>query len=227
MSEAALAAFEARLGHAFRDHALLRRALTHSSAAGERPGPLGTNERLEFLGDRVLGLCMAEILLARFPGENEGHLGRRFSLLVSRDTLAPIARELGIPAVLRVPPSQRHQNLKDNVTALADALEAVLAAVYLEAGLDAVRALVAREWEGAIAANARPPRPAKSRLQEWTLQRGLGLPSYECTSVGGMGDDSMFECTVTAAGRSATGRGPNKRAAELAAAEAWLAELGK
>jgi ribonuclease-3 len=227
MSEAALAAFQSRLGHVFRDQGLLRRALTHASAAAERPGPLGTNERLEFLGDRVLGLCMAEILLERFPGENEGHLGRRFSALVSRDGIAPIARNLGIPEVLRTPPSQRHQNLRDNVTALADALEAVLAALYLEAGLDAVRELVRREWEEAIASDAKPPRPAKSRLQEWTLGRNLGLPSYECVSVGGMGDDSMFECTVTAAGRSATGRGTNKRAAEQAAAEAWLEGLKK
>jgi ribonuclease-3 len=218
--------FETRLGHHFRDRALLQRALTHASAAGES-GAAKTNERLEFLGDRVLGLCMAEWLSELYPNENEGDLGKRFGLLVSRDVLAPIAERLGLGEALRLPPSQRQSNLRSSATALADALEAVLAALYLDAGLPAARAVIEREWREALQSQARPPRSPKTMLQEWTLKRGLGLPSYTTVSVGGEGEHSRFAATVLAAGREATGSGTNKRAAEQAAAEAWLLGIAK
>jgi len=217
-----LAALEARLGHDFKDRSLLERALTHASSAGTS-GAQKTNERLEFLGDRVLGLCMAEWLAELYPGENEGDLGKRFGVLVSRDILAPIAEGMGVPNALRLPPSQRSGELRANATAMADALEAVLAALYLDGGLPAARAVVRREWEGAVRALGRPPRSPKTELQEWTLRRGLGLPEYLCHSVGGEGHDARFEAHVIAAGHEAVGLGPNKRAAEQAAAEAWLA----
>jgi len=217
----AIAALEARLGHVFRDRALLERALTHSSHAGEAPG-VASNERLEFLGDRVLGLCMAEWLSELYPNEREGDLGKRFAVLVARDTLAPIAERLGLPAALRIAASHRHAALRQSATVLGDALEAVLAALYLEAGLDSARAVVRREWAEAVQGQARPPRSPKTRLQEWTLKRGLGLPDYVTTSIGGAGDDALFHARVTAAGREAEGTGGNKRAAEQAAAEAWL-----
>lgn len=221
----ALAGLEERLGHRFQDRALLITALTHASSAGEA-GAGKTNERLEFLGDRVLGLCMAEWLAELHPHENEGDLGKRFGLLVSREVLAPIAEGMGLARVLRLPPSQKHGNLRGNATALADALEAVLAALYIDGGLPAASAVVRREWLTAVQAHARPPRSPKTELQEWTLKRGLGLPDYFCISVGGEGHESRFEAHVVAAGREAIGHGQNKRAAEQAAAEAWLAGIG-
>ncbi|HEV7457221.1 MAG TPA: ribonuclease III [Roseococcus sp.] len=217
----AIAALEARLGHVFRDRALLERALTHSSHAGENKGA-PSNERLEFLGDRVLGLCMAEWLCELYPAEREGDLGKRIAVLVARDTLAPIAERLGVPAALRIAASHRHAPLRQSATVLGDALEALLAALFLEAGLGAARDVVRREWAEAVQGQARPPRSPKTRLQEWTLKRGLGLPDYVTTSVGGEGENTMFHARVAAAGREAEGTGPNKRAAEQAAAEAWL-----
>lgn len=220
MSEA-IAALEQRLGYSFKDRALLERALTHSSHSGEAPGVL-SNERLEFLGDRVLGLCMAEWLSELYPAEREGDLGKRFAVLVSRDTLAPIAERLGLPAALRIAVSHRHASLRQSASVLGDALEAMLAALYLEGGLDVARGVVRREWADVVQGQARPPRSPKTRLQEWTLKRGLGLPEYETMSIGGAGDDAMFRALVRAAGREALGEGTNKRAAEQAAAEAWL-----
>jgi len=220
----AIAALEQRLGHVFQDRALLERALTHSSHSGETRGAT-SNERLEFLGDRVLGLCMAEWLCELYPAEREGDLGKRIAVLVARDTLAPIAERLGVPAALRIAASQRHAPLRQSATVLGDALEALLAALYLEAGLDTARALVRREWAEVVHGQARPPRSPKTRLQEWTLKRGLGLPDYLTTAIGGAGDDAMFHARVTAAGREAEGTGTNKRGAEQAAAEAWLSVL--
>ncbi|MCU0887529.1 MAG: ribonuclease III [Rubritepida sp.] len=222
MSEA-LDALEERLGHRFRDRTLLEHALTHRSRAGEAPGA-PSNERLEFLGDRVLGLCIAEWLMQQHPGEREGDLGKRISVLVARDTLAAIAARLGVAQALIIAASPRHAALRDNPTVLSDALEALLAAMFLEAGLDPVRALVRREWPAAAA--QRPPRSPKTRLQEWTLKRGLGLPEYRTESIGGAGEDAQFRAHVRAAGREAAGEGQNKRAAEQSAAEAWLAGLG-
>lgn len=217
------AALEERLGHRFRDRALLAEALTHRSRAGEAPGT-PSNERLEFLGDRVLGLCIAEWLMEQHPREREGDLGKRISVLVARDTLAAIAERLGVPQALIISSSPRHAALRNNPTVLSDALEALLAAMYLEAGLEPVRALVRREWPSAAA--PRPPRSPKTRLQEWTLKRGLGLPDYRTEPIGEPGGPARFRAHVRAAGREASGEGPNKRAAEQAAAAAWLADLG-
>lgn len=219
-----LEALQDRLGHRFRDPALLGRALTHSSHAGEVAGAT-SNERLEFLGDRVLGLCMAEWLAELYPKEREGDLGKRFAVLVARDTLAPIAQRLGVPDALRIAASHRHAGLRQSASVLGDALEALLAALYLDGGLEAARALVRREWAEVVQGQARPPRSPKTRLQEWTLKRGLGLPEYDTIAIGGQGEDAQFRAVVRAAGREAAGEGPNKRSAEQAAAEAWLEGL--
>jgi ribonuclease-3 len=222
---ARLDALEERLGHRFRDHALLEQALTHRSAANPRQGMLDSNERLEFLGDRVLGLCIAEWLTERFPKEREGALGRRFASLVSQDAIAPIADGMGIAAALRIPPSEGRTGLRERATVLADALEAVLGALYLDGGLAAARDVVRREWNSAIEADARPPTNAKNRLQEWTLGRGLGLPNYRLVSADGPAHAPHFIVAVEAAGREAQGAGESKRSAEQAAAAAWLTAL--
>jgi len=211
-----------RLGHSFENPALLEQALTHRSAADPRRKMLDSNERLEFLGDRVLGLCIAEWLAERFPQEREGDLGKRLATLCSQDTIAPIAEAMGLAAALRVPPSEGRTGLRARATVLADALEAVLGALYLDGGLEVARATIRREWETAIALDATPPVSAKNRLQEWTLGRGLGLPEYSPISTLGPSHAPVFVVNVTAAQRSAEGMGDSKRAAEQAAAQAWL-----
>jgi len=225
MSGPDIAGFAARLGLRFADPALLAQALTHRSAADPRRAQLDSNERLEFLGDRVLALVIAEWLTERFPEEREGDLGKRLGMLVARDTLAGIAERLALASVLRVPPAEGRTGLRERANVLADALEALLGAIYQDAGLEAARAFIRREWEAAMGADQRPPVSAKSRLQEWTLGRGLGLPAYRSVSTTGPDHRPLFVVEVLADGRRAEGIGDSKRAAEQAAAETWLAGL--
>lgn len=219
--------FQDRIGHRFGRAALLHQALTHRSAADPRRAQLDSNERLEFLGDRVLALLVAEWLAERFPEEREGDLGKRLGVLVARESLAKVAEALGLAALLRVPDSEGRTGLRERTTVLADALEAVLGAIYLDAGLEPARALVRREWAPLLEADARPPMSAKSRLQEWTLGRGQGLPEYRLVSASGPPHQPVFVVAVAAAGREAEGCGESKRGAEQAAAEAWLAGLAR
>ena len=222
-----LTVFAARLGHVFAQPELLVQALTHRSAADPRRSQLDSNERLEFLGDRVLALLIAEWLAERFPEEREGDLGKRLGVLVARDTLARVAEALDLAGVIRVPTSEGKAGLRERANVLADAVEALLGALYMDAGLPAARALVRREWEAHMGAELRPPMSAKSRLQEYTLGRGLGLPEYRLVSTTGPSHQPIFVVAVAAAGREAEGLGESKRAAEQLAAEAWLAGLGR
>lgn len=216
---AAKAGLRERLGHDFANPALLDTALTHRSAATG----VESNERLEFLGDRVLGLCMAEWLSERFPREREGDLGKRLALLVARESLAPIAEAMGLAAAVRVPPAESRSGLRERANVLADALEALLGALYLDGGLPAARAVIRREWAGLMEATAAPPMSAKTRLQELTLGRGAGLPEYEAVSTTGPAHAPLFVVRVRAMGREAEGMGESKRVAETTAAENWLA----
>ena len=164
------------LGHSFTRPDLLREALTHRSAT--RPGARGSgsNERLEFIGDRVLGLLMAEWLIERFPHEQEGELGRRLALLVSQPVLAEVADAIGLGDVLTVSPGEARAGVRRRATVLADALEAALGALYLDGGLDRARDLIRRAWDGVMTAQTEPPKDAKTALQEWVqaLLRNLG-----------------------------------------------------
>ncbi|WBV41873.1 ribonuclease III [Pseudoroseomonas cervicalis] len=220
------AGFLSRLGHEFRDKGLLEQALTHRSAANPRRDMLDSNERLEFLGDRVLALVMAEWLSERFPAEREGALGKRLSVLVAADTLAKVGEAIGLPAMLRVPPAEGRTGLRGRATVIADATEALIGALYLDAGLEVPRRFIRREWAEFVAADPTPPMSAKSRLQEHTLGRAEGLPEYRQVSVTGPSHQPVFVVAVRAGGREAEGQGDSKRAAEQAAAEAWLAGLG-
>ena len=220
-----LEAFAARLGHRFATPGLLEQALTHRSAADPKRAQLDSNERLEFLGDRVLALLVAEWLCERFPTEREGDMGKRLGTLVARDSLAKVAESLGLRPLLRVPESEGRAGLRERANVLADAVEALLGALYLDGGLQPARALVRREWAALLDADTRPPVSAKSRLQEWTLGRALGLPEYRLVSTSGPSHQPFFVVAVTAAGREAEGMGESKRAAEQAAAESWLAGL--
>ncbi|MGH7153904.1 MAG: ribonuclease III, partial [Acetobacteraceae bacterium] len=171
---------EAALGHHFARPELLREALTHRSAV-QRRGHRGdaSNERLEFLGDRVLGLLIAEWLVERYPEEPEGDLGPRLADLVSQPVLAGVAEAIGLPAALSVAPGEAKAGVKKRATVLADALEAAIGAIYLDGGLEPARAFVRRAWEPAMTAQAVPPKDAKTALQEWALAHGRDLPVYQ------------------------------------------------
>ncbi|MFC7734319.1 ribonuclease III [Roseomonas sp. GCM10028921] len=216
-----------RLGYGFRDPALLEQALTHRSAADPKRRQLDSNERLEFLGDRVLALCMAEWLSERFPEEREGELGKRLAVLVAADTLAKVGDAIGLPAALRIPPAEGRTGLRQRANVVADATEALIGALYLDAGLEAARAFIRREWTAAMEADATPPMSAKSRLQEYLLGRGQGLPEYVLVSAEGPSHAPLFTVSARACGKAAEASGESKRAAEQLAAEALLTELSR
>jgi ribonuclease-3 len=226
---------EAILGHTFQRPALLREALTHRSALqgqgrgkGGR-GPEGrrhaSNERLEFIGDRVLGLAMAEWLAERFPREQEGALGRRLAYLVSQPVLAEVAEKIGLAAALSVAPGEARTGVTKRATVLADALEAALGALYLDGGLDVARNFVRRAWGAAMEAQIEPPKDAKTSLQEWAQKRGLELPAYAVTDRSGPPHAPSFTVTVSVGDLDASGTAGSKRAAEQHAAEALLQRL--
>jgi ribonuclease-3 len=218
---------ETILGHAFAKPALLREALTHRSASpriGRQHGA-GSNERLEFIGDRVLGLLMAEWLAERFPHEQEGALGRRLGHLVSQPVLAGVAEAIGLDEALSVSPGEARAGVTKRATVLADALEAALGAVYLDGGLAPARAFVRRAWEPAMTAQAEPPKDAKTELQEWAQTRGPALPVYSLVDRAGPPHAPEFTVTVGAGGASGTGTASSKRAAETAAAADLLRQV--
>jgi ribonuclease-3 len=221
------ATFRSFLGHDFTRPELLREALTHRSALRAKARGQGSNERLEFIGDRVLGLVVAEWLIERFPQEQEGDLGRRLAHLVSQPVLAGVAEAIGLAEALDVAPGEARAGVRQRATVLADALEASLGALYLDGGLDRARDFVRRGWSGAMTAQAEPPKDAKTRLQEWAHRQGLDLPRYAVTAQSGPPHAPEFEVTVTAGSHSATRGAGSKRAAEQRAAAALLEAAGQ
>jgi ribonuclease III len=211
---------DAILGYRFTRSDLPREALTHRSALqGRRPSRGASNERLEFIGDRVLGLAIAEWLAERFPNEQEGDLGRRLAWLVSQPVLAQVAEVIGLGEALSVSPGEAKAGVKRRATVLADALEAALGAIYLDGGLEPARDFVRRAWGEAMSAQETPPKDAKTALQEWAQKRGLELPVYAVTERSGPPHAPVFTVTVTVGDRSGVGMAGNKRAAEQLAAE--------
>jgi ribonuclease-3 len=224
---AAIAALERSIGHQFSDPGLLAQAITHSSAGEGRRGSVD-NERLEFLGDRVLGLIVAELLMERFPEAKEGELGKRLTALVQRDALATVARDIGLGPHLVLGTLDAATGGIDNSNVLADACEAVIAALYLDGGLDAARQFIATAWRAQVAAVATLPAEPKTALQEWAQGRGKPLPAYRVISALGQAHSPVFEVEVTVEGyEPATASGASKRAAEKAAAQLLLDRIGK
>ncbi len=218
-----LRALSERLGHGFRDPSLLVRALTH----GSRGSGEGDNQRLEFLGDRVLGLVVAEALLEADPQADEGRIAPRFNALVRRETCAEVAREADLGAGLKLGRSEMIGGGRKKEAVLADAMEAVIAAVYLDGGLEAARGVVLRLWGGRIAAAPKDARDAKSALQEWAQGRGMAPPAYELIGREGPDHAPRFVIEVRlATGEAERAEGATKRAAEHAAAAALLERLG-
>lgn len=218
-----LAAFAARLGHEFSKPDLLTRAVTHSSISSPtRPD----NQRLEFLGDRVLGLVMAEALLAADPKASEGRLAPRFNALVRKETCADVAREIGLGDVLKLGRSEMMSGGRRKDALLGDAMEAVIAAVYLDGGFDAARSLILRLWAKRIAGVETDARDPKTALQEWAQARGMTPPGY--VELGRSGPDHQPVFTVEARlenGEVERAEAGTKRAAEQAAARALLARM--
>ncbi len=216
-----MAAAAARLGHRFARPELLIEALTHPSMATEIH-----NQRLEFLGDRVLGLVIAEALLARDPAADEGQLAPRLNALVRKETCAEVAAELDLGAALRMGRSETLSGGRRKTALLGDAMEAVIAAIYLDGGIEPARALILRHWEARIEAAPRQARDPKTALQEWAQARGLRPPAYDDLDRGGPDHAPVFLVAARLEdGRSAEGSAPSKRAAQQRAAEALLSRL--
>jgi len=221
---AGLRAFSERLGHEFSRPDLLRHALTHGSiASAARPD----NQRLEFLGDRVLGLTIAEALFDADRGATEGQLAPRYNALVKGETCAAVARQIGLGEVLKLGRSEMMSGGRRKEALLADAMEAVIAAVYLDAGFEAARNVVLRLWADRLANVETDARDAKTALQEWAQAHGMSPPRYIQTSRSGPDHAPEFEITVRLDdGREAAARGKGtKRSIEQAAAGAMLEQI--
>lgn len=220
-----LQAFCDRLGHQFKNPELLVRALTHPSMTSPHRD---NNQRLEFLGDRVLGLVMAEALFEADMGAAEGILAPRFNALVRKETCAAVAREIDLGAVLKLGRSEMKSGGRRKDALLGDAMEATIAAVYRDAGFEAARRLVLRLWGARIETVEEDARDPKTALQEWVQANGEPPPKYVETARSGPDHQPFFTIVVQLAnGETETGSAGSKRQAEQAAARAMLAKLEK
>ena len=218
-----LAALEHVLGHAFADPGLLATALTHPSLAGHGAG---SYERLEFLGDRVLGLAIADLLMECYPQESEGDLARRHALLVDRDSLARVAVGIGLGDWLRMTDGEAAAGTRGSPSVLADAMEAVIGALYRDDGFATASGVVRRFWLPLVELRGAPPKDAKTALQEWAQARALPLPNYSTLSRTGPDHAPHFTVEVTVRGYPPVqAEGRSRRAAERAAAAALYAML--
>ncbi len=216
------------LGHVFNQPDLLREALTHRSAVSRNHGRTAlqrSNERLEFVGDRVLGLMMVEWLVELFPDESEGLLARRQADLVAEHQLAAVGTALGLPDMLIVAPNEARAGVGRGTAVIADAVEAVLGAIYYDGGLDAARHFVRSAWAGAVGDQVKPPKHPKSDLKEWLEARGGTLPAFVEAERSGPAHAFTFTVTVSAMGRTGTGVASTKQVAERDAAADLLQQL--
>lgn len=213
-----------KLGYSFDDPRLLDEALTHVSA----PKAGGVSyQRLEFLGDRVLGLAIADMLFKTFPGAPEGELSRRLAELVRRESCAEIAIAWDVGPHLKLGAGEAHSGERRNQTILADVCEAIIGAVFIDGGYEAARDLVERSFKELLAAPRRPLRDPKSALQEWAQGRGLPPPNYAVVEQTGPDHAPKFRVMVKVKGaESEFGLGTSKRIAEQAAARSLLMREG-
>jgi ribonuclease-3 len=217
---------EDRIGYRFADPALLREALTHSSAATRGRRRVRSNERLEFLGDRVLGLAIADLLIRRFPEEPEGSLTRRHAALVQGATLAEVAREIALGDRLMLARGEEDARGRSKPATLANALEALIGAIYLDGGLAPAATFIARHLGPRLKAMRAPPQDPKTALQEWAQGRGLALPDYRVVEIAGLAHEPRFEVSVQVGDLPpATGVAGSKQAAERSAAARLLEVL--
>ena len=209
-----------QLGHSTRNLDLFERALTHSSVGGD------SYERLEFLGDRVLGVVIARALYDRQPGEPEGSLSKRYNALVARETCAEVGRELGIPAQLRLGKQARGDGASQSDNVVGDAVEALIGALLLDGGMSEAERFILARWEPYLAGQGLAPQHPKSGLQELAAARGRKPPVYEIVSRTGAHHSPKFTVRVSVGSLGeATAEGSSKQEAETAAAAALLEQL--
>jgi ribonuclease-3 len=219
---AAVEALERRIGHVFADRALLERALTHPSVGDRSPGARHY-ERLEFLGDRVLNLVIADELMERLPDAPEGELTKVFHNLVNAQACAAVSEQIGLAPALRMGGGAGKTGIRRNQRVLGDACEALIAALYHEGGLELARRFVLENWETALANLDRPTRDAKTRLNEWALARGRRAPAYTVVSREGLAHAPRFQVEVFVEGVAPeAAEGGSKKEAEMRAAEQLL-----
>ncbi len=222
------AALEERLGYSFSDKTLLDRALTHISALSGGPqNRVSSYQRLEFLGDHVLGLVISDMLYRSFPKANEGELSKRLADLVRKETCAAVAKEMDLGPELRLGNSESHAGGRLRTTILADACEGLVGAVFVDGGYPAAETLIAKFWQERMVKTVKPTRDPKTMLQEWAQARGLPTPAYKEVARTGPHHDPEFRISVVLPGhQTAEGVGASKRAAEQAAAAAMLTSVG-
>jgi ribonuclease III len=218
---------EQRIGYQFLDPTLLERALTHISALSGPKSRSGSYQRLEFLGDHVLGLVVSDMLFRAFPEAEEGELSRRLAALVRRETCALVARAMDLGPAIRLGASQDHAGGRHHTAILADVCEALIGAVFVDGAYAAAAALVERFWRTLMLNPTGPLRDSKTVLQEWAQSRGMPAPSYREIERSGPDHDPEFRVVVELADHApAEGSGRSKRAAEQAAAGAMLSREG-
>lgn len=221
ISEETLQALQDKIGYRFQKTVLIGRALTHASTGAAR-----NYERLEFLGDRVLGLVVAHILWETFPEESEGDLAKRHAALVQGKMLAEVARAIALGDYMILSESERAGGGAENENILADGLESILGAMYLDGGLEVCEDFIRRKWGNSIHTMTEPPQDPKTALQEWAQARGLPLPVYELADREGPDHAPVFRISVTVEGYPpAIASGSSRRKAEKEAAEMLLALL--
>ncbi len=202
-----------QLGHHFAHPALLLEAVSHTSAGKQN------YQRLEFLGDRVLGCVMADILFHKYPGEPEGKLARRFAELVRKEACADVARAIGAADHIRVERAAAQSRVHHSDNILGDVCEALIGALYLDGGLDEAAAFIRKGWKDMVDAPIAAPKDIKSGLQEWAQARGLPLPRYELAGRAGPDHAPMFDVRVMVEGyEPVTASGTSKQEAEKRAA---------
>lgn len=217
---------ENTIGYSFKNKALLNRAFTHPSAVADE-APIQHYERLEFLGDRVLGLAAAQTLFQNHPDADEGGLAKRLNYLVSRDACTQTAKALGFGEFVILGLSEQQSGGKRKAAILANVCEALIAAIYLDGGFAPAADFFARNWQDRLETMDTAPKDAKTMLQEWAQSKGYAIPSYEITGQTGPDHRPKFSVSVTVNEfEPGIGRGKNKKVAEHAAAEDFLMRHG-
>lgn len=221
-----LRSLQSKLGYDFEDLSLLQLALTHASIASPMNDGLHSNERLEFLGDRVLGLAIADMLYRVFPDEDEGAMARRHAALVGRDALAIVAQSLDLGEYIRMSQGELDTGGSRNVALLSNTCEAIIGAIYVDAGFGAAARFVRRSLRPLLDRQTAPPVDAKTQLQEWAQGRGLQPPEYREIARHGPPHAPIFSVEVSLQGMPPlTATGPSKKVAERAAAESLLTRI--
>ncbi len=221
-----LAPLEKYLGYEFKDYHLLHRALTHSSFSAERN--VANYERLEFLGDTVLGLTISHFLFTQFPDESEGDLSKRRSALVCGRTLAEVAEEIHLGEFIQISENEEYNGGRHNPTILEDVVEALIGAVFIDGGFDAAQTLVNSLFTPFAEKYTTPPQDPKTGLQEWSQQQGLPIPDYKVVQQTGPSHAPTFVIEVHVKGCDPVqGEGTNKRKAERVAAANMLNKIRK